>query len=274
MNTQITTHIDPEAIEKLMLNGDLKALTTDQRIQYYNLKCEHLGLDPTARPFEYMMLQGKLTLYATKECAAQLREKHHVSIGDMETKEVEGIFICTVTASLPSGRSDTDVGCVPVDGLKGDRRGNAMLKAITKAKRRVTLSLLGLGMLDETEVETIPNVKRVTDEEALQISDSNDQEAANAAAEIEDDIDQVVIQKAEVIGMSCKEVGSKSWWSVQINHACQEFFTDNERFAETVQDCIQDKQMICAVLDVSSRADGRVAYLASDVDLYEGVQDA
>ena len=32
-----------------------------------------------------------------------------------------------------------------------------MMKAETKAKRRVTLSICGLGMLDETEVETIPH---------------------------------------------------------------------------------------------------------------------
>jgi hypothetical protein len=35
--------------------------------------------------------------------------------------------------------------------------GNAMLKATTKAKRRVTLSMCGLGMLDEDEVASIPD---------------------------------------------------------------------------------------------------------------------
>ena len=33
---------------------------------------------------------------------------------------------------------------------------NVLMKAETKAKRRATLSILGLGMLDETEIETIP----------------------------------------------------------------------------------------------------------------------
>jgi hypothetical protein len=33
------------------------------------------------------------------------------------------------------------------------------MKAETKAKRRVTLSLAGLGWLDETELETIPQVR-------------------------------------------------------------------------------------------------------------------
>jgi len=39
--------------------------------------------------------------------------------------------------------------------------GNALMKAVTKAKRRVTLSICGLGMLDETEVETIPSARPV-----------------------------------------------------------------------------------------------------------------
>jgi hypothetical protein len=34
-----------------------------------------------------------------------------------------------------------------------------VLKCVTKAKRRVTLSICGLGWLDETEVETIPVAK-------------------------------------------------------------------------------------------------------------------
>ena len=34
------------------------------------------------------------------------------------------------------------------------------MKAETKAKRRATLSICGLGMLDETEIETIPDARR------------------------------------------------------------------------------------------------------------------
>jgi hypothetical protein len=48
---------------------------------------------------------------------------------------------------------------VTVGGLKGESKANAMMKAETKAKRRVTLSICGLGMLDETEVETIPSAQ-------------------------------------------------------------------------------------------------------------------
>ena len=44
---------------------------------------------------------------------------------------------------------------------------NAKLKAITKAKRRVTLSICGLGFLDETEIDTIPSAQPAAIEAAV-----------------------------------------------------------------------------------------------------------
>ncbi len=42
--------------------------------------------------------------------------------------------------------------------MTADDLANAMMKAETKAKRRVTLSICGLGMLDETEMATVREV--------------------------------------------------------------------------------------------------------------------
>ena len=44
---------------------------------------------------------------------------------------------------------------------KGKSRSNAIMKAETKAKRRVTLSLVGLSTLDESEIESIPDAQPV-----------------------------------------------------------------------------------------------------------------
>jgi hypothetical protein len=41
------------------------------------------------------------------------------------------------------------------------------MKCVTKAKRRATLSLCGLGWLDETEIETIKDVKPVAGPDAM-----------------------------------------------------------------------------------------------------------
>ena len=48
------------------------------------------------------------------------------------------------------------MGAVSTAGLKGEALANSMMKATTKSKRRVTLSICGLGMLDETEIDSIP----------------------------------------------------------------------------------------------------------------------
>ncbi|EOV0478051.1 hypothetical protein ACOIM4_001927, partial [Campylobacter coli] len=44
-------------------------------------------------------------------------------------------------------------GALNIKNLGGDNLANAIMKAITKAKRRVTLSICGLGMLDESELD-------------------------------------------------------------------------------------------------------------------------
>jgi hypothetical protein len=149
--------LDPSIVQQVLLGGDLSKLNAEQRISFYNRVCESLGLNPLTQPFAYLKLSGKEVLYAKKDATEQLRFIHGISIDPAGfTREViEGVYVVTAPASMPSGRTDVSTGAVAIDGLKGENRANAMMKAETKAKRRVTLSICGLGMLDETEVETI-----------------------------------------------------------------------------------------------------------------------
>ena len=80
----------------------------------------------------------------------------------MAREVIEDCYVCTARASFPDGRHDESIGAVPIAGLKGEARSNAMMKCETKAKRRVTLSLVGLSTLDESEVESIPGAQAVT----------------------------------------------------------------------------------------------------------------
>lgn len=158
MTTAIATKPAPaEALERVLIGGDLKSLSPDERIMYYKQTCESLGINPLTKPFEYITLNGKLTLYARKDCTDQLRQVRHVSIEKPEVEVIDNLIIVKVTATDKDGRTDSDVGVV----TKGDMRNmaNEIMKAVTKAKRRVTLSICGLGMLDETEVETLPNAR-------------------------------------------------------------------------------------------------------------------
>lgn len=157
MSTEVT--LSPEVIRALILNGDISKLTEDQKVQYYKYTCERVGLDYKANPFQFLKLQGKEVLYLVRAGAQQLNQLHKVShqITSRELIPDAGIYQVTARASQPDGRYTESIGAVNIQNLKGDNYANAIMKAETKAKRRATLDLLGLGMLDETEVETIPN---------------------------------------------------------------------------------------------------------------------
>ena len=143
-------------LETVLVNGDLASLSPSERMDYYRAVCTSVGLNPLTRPFEYIVLNRKLTLYARKDCADQLRSIHGVSIEIVASSDVNDCYVVRAKATNSYGRTDEDMGIVPIANLHGDALANAMLKATTKAKRRVTLSICGLGFLDETEVEAIP----------------------------------------------------------------------------------------------------------------------
>lgn len=144
-----------EVMEQVLIRGDLAGLTNAERARYYVRVCQSLGINPLTRPFDYILLNNKLTLYALKGCTDQLRAIHGISASIVGQTEANGLLTVHVRVRDQSGREDEDLGVVTLPE-KGDARANAIMKAITKAKRRATLSLCGLGMLDETELETIP----------------------------------------------------------------------------------------------------------------------
>ncbi|HEH5460129.1 TPA: hypothetical protein SHD29_001209 [Campylobacter coli] len=141
--------------ELALVKGDLSKLSDVERASYVKNLCESLGLNMLTKPFEYIVLNGKLTLYANKSATDQLRQIRKVSITKTEVAQVGDIYMVTAYAATPDGRTDCDTGALNIKNLGGDNLANAIMKAITKAKRRVTLSICGLGMLDESELETI-----------------------------------------------------------------------------------------------------------------------
>jgi len=149
--------ISAELIEKVVIGGDLSRLSPAQRTDYYAKVCTSLGLNPLTKPFDYITLNNKLTLYAKRDATDQLRSLHKISINIASREKIEDVYVVTAKAKNADGREDESTGAVNVGGLKGDALANAMMKAETKAKRRVTLSICGLGLLDESEIETIPD---------------------------------------------------------------------------------------------------------------------
>ena len=157
-------------MQEVVIGGDLSRLSPDARMKYYARVTESLGLNPLTKPFEFIPLpteggRTKLTLYATKAATDQLRAKYSISVTDVRIDVSDTEIAATVFVRDPSGRTDADVGVVPTSfyhfkrretiTLSGADLANARMKAVTKAKRRATLSFCGLGMLDETEVADI-----------------------------------------------------------------------------------------------------------------------
>lgn len=143
--------------EKALLQGDLSELTAQERRDFYAEVVDSIGLNPMTKPLEYIYLSGELTLYANKTAAAQLRDLHGISVTDLDITQADDLYTVFAHVQDQTGRTDVDAGMVAAGRKSGEALANARMKAITKAKRRATLSICGLGFLDETEVDDIPD---------------------------------------------------------------------------------------------------------------------
>ena len=151
--------LDPAIQSSIVLRGDLSGLNEDQKKQYYLYRCKQVGLDPAAKPFDLLTLNGKQILYANASATQQLCALHKLSTQITHRERVDGIYIVSVRVTGSDGRVSENQGAVDVGNQVGERLANAILKATTKAIRRSVLAHCGLGMLDETEVETISEAR-------------------------------------------------------------------------------------------------------------------
>lgn len=188
-------------VEAALVTNDLSKLSTEQRMSYYKSVCESLGLNPLTQPLSYISLNGKLTLYAKRDATDQLRKIHQISI-NITNRELlpNDVYIVTAKAKDASGREDESMGSVSIANLKGDALANAYLKAETKAKRRVTLSICGLGLMDEIETETIKEAVFVNEPvklEAKKDPEPSKEEAKEKQPEVFPDKTKIKINKEQ-----------------------------------------------------------------------------
>jgi hypothetical protein len=148
----VTRQPNVQAIEQILIKGDLAPMNDAQRLVYVKSLCKAMGISILFQPFDYIKFDGKVQLYANRKCTDQLRKKHKISIKIVKREFDDGLYIVTAQASM-GNRADEAVGAIAIKGLQGLAKANALMKCETKAKRRVTLSIMGLGMLDETEIQ-------------------------------------------------------------------------------------------------------------------------
>lgn len=161
---------------------DISLMNHKERELYYNEVCKSLNLNPLTRPFEYLEMvnrkQTKIILYAKKDATDQLRKTNSISIEITNRETIENIYLVSAKATMSDGRCDEADGVVSLERqtkewdrennrwkfgewkrLRGEDLANEYMKAQTKAIRRVTLQICGLGFTDESEIESIPNSK-------------------------------------------------------------------------------------------------------------------
>lgn len=162
--------ITEDQFAELVQTMNVAILTSTQRASFLWHYAKSLGLDPNTKPFDLIPSQtGKLIIYANRAASDQLRQLHKLSIEELYTgplllgtEERKDVWITKVRVKDPEGRSEDHVGAVGIDGLTGESLANAIMKCSTKASRRGTIAFCGLGMLDETEVASIPNLSTDT----------------------------------------------------------------------------------------------------------------
>lgn len=200
-----------EQISKVILHGDWSALSDRQKMDFYKSYCESLGLNPLARPVEFLDLGSgkdrKLVPYANKGCTEQLRKIHGISCDRVEHRKEDGLYFVVAHVVDKTGREDTATGVIPFvepptlkewnkarnayDFKPNPNAGKVIapnelavliMKTETKAKRRATLSISGLGILDETEIESIPMEKNVTPAQPVAVADYKLEQKSNNLA--------------------------------------------------------------------------------------------
>lgn len=182
-------------LERVLINGDLSRLSEDQCVEYYKAVCESVGLNPLTKPFQYHTFKGQKILYLVKAGAQQLCMIHSISFEQSKIERIGDLYCVTVMCKNKEGRTDSDMAALDVKGLTGEALANAMMKCMTKAKRRVTLSICGLSMLDESEIEDMERSEVQRKIEKIEAID-----ATPAARTVEADGSIVDTHTGEVLG--------------------------------------------------------------------------
>jgi len=173
-----------EKAQAVICTGDLKGLNETERVIWYRQRCDAAGLDWRTEPFQYIILNGKLKLYATKTATEQIAQNKGITLQIIAREDVRDCYVVTCRATGKDGRFTESLGAVPIGNMNGELLCNALMKGETKSKRRAVLSLTGLSMMDESEVESIQGatVHPVDVVHSSTFTDAQEQSSANRTA--------------------------------------------------------------------------------------------
>lgn len=242
--------VSAKTLEAVVVGGDLSKLTPEQRLEWYRNRCDAAGLDPRTQPFQYLTLQGKLSLYATKAATDQIIASRGLTVTIVDRGTVGDLYEVVCRVQFPDGHTVEDMAALPIAGLRGDALANAVMKCVTKAKRRTVLSACGLGMMDESEAESIPSARvEAVDMETGEILNAQVQQRAiesgrwQPAAPQEtiappvDALDKAQKRLRAIVGKACKATGMDS----KTGSECVKEIIREEYGKTSSKDCTPDE---------------------------------
>lgn len=168
-----SNQVDFAQMERLVTlgNGNFREMTDAERNEWTIGVCRSLGLNPLTFPLKWIKDDnGNMMPYFSRGATDQLRAVHGVSIDPIDEGWItmpgeDGtpqLYQVRVRATLPNGRHDIGRGVVAIGRKRGGTiatpmdQANNFMSCETKAVRRATLNILGLGgVLDVSELDTM-----------------------------------------------------------------------------------------------------------------------
>lgn len=144
----------PASVVKAQLYNDWSKLSEEDRLKAALALCRALDIPTPLNPFRFITMNGKVVLYAPNEAAQLIAESKGASVNitnkylDKETN----IYTVEVRVSTAT-RTIDNMACLYVGGLTGQKRADAMMKAVTKASRRTIFAAFGLSVTDDDDIE-------------------------------------------------------------------------------------------------------------------------
>ena len=159
----MTETIDPPengegTIARAMMRGDLRGLSKDGIAGVVAELARRMGVDPALAPIDVIQTrEGKLVPYINARGAAELRKRHGLEVVGMEViKDRPGLVVMRATVRDPEGRTDMGVGACAYPEDRPREEEKAWMVAETRAKRRATMSAVGIFLeapSDDTDGE-------------------------------------------------------------------------------------------------------------------------
>lgn len=151
------------AKKNLVIQHDLSKLTEIQVAEYLRDVSAFIGLDPDLNGLDTIWMDNEngpgrsLVVYARRGTAEILRENMGIQVSSLDNKEVNGSIVFTAAGKNKDGRQEIATGSKFIGGLTGKTHDNAIMTASTRALRRLTMQFTKLGILDESEIESVHN---------------------------------------------------------------------------------------------------------------------